>query len=1136
MNRRSTHVLILSYVTILVAVQHAVLADPPQVQNEVSTSQHEPVAAKADAARLVWHESLASGLTDAQRHRRLIVVKAGAVWCGWCRRLDAELSDAKLVAELEKWTCVQIDIDKARSDARKLGVGPVPALRVLRPDGRVAASQDGFLPAANLTEWLAAERKRIDLSLDDELTRKGPPTDEALAALIQAFGSQEAATREAAVRRIIPHVCAAQAVVSAFVGGGLATRLTALEVLSEWKAPIDALDPWNPETITSERGEALAQWAATFKEAPPPDARLAHPTALLAELDAYVRADSDGAAAAIAERLARHRGAPLPHVYERLKESPTDQTRERLTRLRYRLAASDDRALRWPDGLARLASNDAAIRRAAVNELAAGVTEADVPLLTELFGDSEPIVREISLKAMKKIGGATANESLARLLDDPDANVRAAVLKELAAQPSEPLVAKVIAYTDRETDADLIVHAIHVLSASKSRDAVNCLFKLKSHAQWQVRAEAAEAIGHAIQQNSGLSATTRDAAIAALVEVLDDSDSFVVSRAFGALSGTTDPQDRSRPKLTAAQIEGLIDKHPELATDAVMMVVGGKDAFESIAEMRDQFGDLDYGFGGNDNDIDPSAVPTLRHLSTHKLPAVRALSISMLADVAPKRSSRALRTTIADPDATVRIAAAAALRRVMQSYKPKPRSAYEQINSYEEQAMPTSGGGGLLGAIFGSRPSRRTAPKPPKPATTQPTLPWPESFKAGQGRPKWMADMNEPLRAMLNSASAEERAVAAAPAIALGNETDVMTVLIDTIKSDGAQTQVAAESLPWLAKPNRGALLEALLSVKLTPEAIEAIALRLGSIRDDGAETDLWRLLESAEVTADSAGVIFRGMSNAYHGHSMAMYVDESEQPEVKQRIVSDTTSRIASGSEAQRLVALSLLAGAAPESALPLARELFEAPNTPDSLRRDCFQIALLCQEKSLALQSALKSLDHADPKIRQIAIQCVAQEGGIHNWLREGHIYINTRINSYSDYSFVSGRQRGKPIRVEPIPDVDPATIRPFLQDPEPEIRAYAAYILATLKDGSRIGEIARVWRSKGKYDQVWTRMLWRAISAADADEETPVLEEIYKAIGKTDYRIGEFYWTVRSMTGSKAKAFRKRVYKEVGKYQLE
>ncbi len=1118
---------ILTALVVALLLNGARAEDPPTDVAATATTQSASATSNPADAKAAWLKSLSAGQSDAQNHRRLIIVKAGAVWCGWCRRLDAELSDKTLQVELAKWTCVEIDVDQSKADARKLGIGPVPALRILRPDGRVAASQDGYMAAAELAKWLETERARIDLNLDDELTRQGPPSEQALAALIKAFAAQDAATREAAVRRIIPHAVTATAVVDAFIKGNLAMRLSALDVLSEWKAPIGELDPWNPESITPQRSEELVNWAAALKDLPAPTTQAVVPDALLASLDAFMRATSDSEAGAIAERLVRQRDVLLPLVYERLKDAPTDQIRTRLTRLRYRLAASNERALKWPDGLARLASDDLSARRAAVNELAESATDADVSLLTELFGDSEPMVREISLKALHKVGGAAAADSLTRLLADPDANVRAAVLKELAAKPDATMVTRVIAYIGNETDADLIVHAIHVLSASGNDEAVKCLIGLKSHERWQVRAEATEAIGHAVQQ-SNLSMTMRDAATTALADMLADSDSFVVSRAFQALS-----TGNSAPKLTLAQIEGLIDRHPDLAVEAVMMVVGGKDLFESMSRMREMGDEIDFQSGSYEPKLDPNAVQNLRALSANKLPAVRAKAVSLLADIAPKRASKALKATIADCEPAVRIAAAGALLQVMQSYRPRPRDLYG-IESYEEQAMP-SGGGGLLGAIFGSRPSRRTVAKPPKPAASQPTLAWPESFKAGEGRPKWMAEIQEPLRAMLHAQSAEERAVAAAPAIALGHEGEALAVLTETVRADVTQANAAASALPWLTSANRGTLLETMLALKLSSETFVIIAERLSSVRDEVTAATLWRLLESADLPADAADTIFEGLTSAYVGEPLFVYGDFPEQPEKKSRLVGEATARVSVGGDVQRLVALSLLARAQPETAITHARTVFESPEISESLRRDAFHILLLCQDKSKALNESLNVLEHPDVAIRRLALQCVAQEGGIEPSIGNG-IYINSRVNEYNEYMVVRNGDRGKVIRVEPIAGVDPAKIQPFLSDTEPETRGYAAYILATHKDGSHIDEIAKFWRERGKYDQSWKRMLWRAIAAADADDKTPVLEELYAALGKSDYFIRDFYWTVRSMTGAKAKAFRKKVYKEVEKYMLE
>ena len=54
------------------------------------------------------------------------------------------------------------------------------------------------------------------------------------------------------------------AVVRAFFEGNLAARLTALELLGPWKAPLGDLDPWVPETVKKHQG-TLEKWAAEAK-------------------------------------------------------------------------------------------------------------------------------------------------------------------------------------------------------------------------------------------------------------------------------------------------------------------------------------------------------------------------------------------------------------------------------------------------------------------------------------------------------------------------------------------------------------------------------------------------------------------------------------------------------------------------------------------------------------------------------------------------------------------------------------------------------------------------------------------------------------------------------------------------------
>ncbi len=156
--------------------------------------------------------------------------------------------------ELKRWTLVEIDVDKSPDDARLLAVGPLPALRLVTATGRIVVKADGAMSADDLVAWkLEKHYDAVAVVLPSELALDDVPLDAAgVTRLITTFRSREAAVREAAIRRLIPHAAlAALPVVEAFTEGPLAARLTALDLLREWKAPLEGIDPWRPETLTA---------------------------------------------------------------------------------------------------------------------------------------------------------------------------------------------------------------------------------------------------------------------------------------------------------------------------------------------------------------------------------------------------------------------------------------------------------------------------------------------------------------------------------------------------------------------------------------------------------------------------------------------------------------------------------------------------------------------------------------------------------------------------------------------------------------------------------------------------------------------------------------------------------------------
>ena len=110
----------------------------------------------ASDAPLAWIDGLAEGLHAAQRDNRPLLVVAGSTDCPWCEKLAIEFRKPSLIDKLKKrrLALVHVDIEAEPTAVRTLAVGPIPALRLLSPRGRIVASHDGYLTADELTKWL----------------------------------------------------------------------------------------------------------------------------------------------------------------------------------------------------------------------------------------------------------------------------------------------------------------------------------------------------------------------------------------------------------------------------------------------------------------------------------------------------------------------------------------------------------------------------------------------------------------------------------------------------------------------------------------------------------------------------------------------------------------------------------------------------------------------------------------------------------------------------------------------------------------------------------------------------------------------------------------------------------------------
>ncbi len=1080
---------------------------------ERTTSEETPSAEKANTTggtlhggSAGWLTNLNEGYAEARRSNRPIVVRVGATWCGWCRKLNDELKDSSVQESLSSYVRVYLDVDDSPRDARSLGINAVPALRVLNVAGRVVASHDGYMASADLAQWLSGQLPVATAVTPPGLRKDGPLDAKTLHELIDQLRGREALVKEAAIQRLAAEPkLAAPAVVTLFAEGALSERLAALELLDGWRAPIRDLDPWRPETITLQRLEALRAWARRMSDAPAsmpaqlPDDVLENARR---ELIRLVQADRDAEAEIVRERLARLGPSLLPVVAGELQQAATDRDRERLTALRYRLAAPTRLALEWPGGFDRLASTDAPTRQQAAEELASRAQADASALLRELFSNPDPLVREISLRTLRKVGGEEANEALMSLLGDPEPNVRAAVLKQLTEQPSPKLIPRLAEYAAAEQDADLLVHAVRALRAAGGKDALGALSRMTGHDAWQVRAEVAEAIGEVLIESGNLPRQSRADAYVTLLALLKDPDGFVTSRAMTSL----DHADVSL--VTEPLVQAALD-HPEMAGSLIEMLTRrGGDA--------EQTGTY------------------LRKLLSAKHASIRAAAIEHFCRVLPRQSEKELLTALGDPEEEVRFAAAKGLILVLTSCRPSETP----FTSYEYRTEEIAGtGSSLIARLLGLSPRRvvvRVASSSPAsaPSQSQPVADadWLANFRSGIDRPKWMDQAVAPLEGLLSSSQWEHRLTACIGLIALGRDETALAVLRDVVRSQNAAVSQAAQALGWLPLGERVSLFRELLGLAAETQLMVDVINGLAILPDPQAAAPLWELLGQKDFALGWADTAQASLLRLYLGPE---YEWSDVNAERRRRLVTEATPMTEKGPEVRQLVALSLLLTGSKSDAVTAARRLYEAPESNSPLRADALQIMLLGQSEAQAVETAATALASPDDHVRGTALLYLARGKTQLDKLRG---VLSLHIFSEAEAAFLDfASSGGQPISPQAPQGLTVDNVRPLLRSGDATTRAHAGYLLALLKQPEGLEPLVEHWRENARQDSTWRRQVYRAIAALNDDEHTPILEEIYKDLAGETSAMREFYWTVRSMDGEKVFALRKKIRTEVGMDQL-
>ncbi len=230
--------------------------------------QSPAASAETQGKKVEIQTTYADAVRESQLHNRPVLAVLGADWCVWCRKLEAELETPAAESILKEWVVVKVNVDNEPEVATRLQASALPALRILGPFQSLVASREGYVELAELKQWLAANRASADPALHQVLYDAAAPDKAAVTQLISMLSQSSPMVRAAATERLAAHPRrSADALVQILKTGRLAQQLCACDVLRRWSAPLEGIDPWQPETLQTDEFAMLLEWARDRMEA-----------------------------------------------------------------------------------------------------------------------------------------------------------------------------------------------------------------------------------------------------------------------------------------------------------------------------------------------------------------------------------------------------------------------------------------------------------------------------------------------------------------------------------------------------------------------------------------------------------------------------------------------------------------------------------------------------------------------------------------------------------------------------------------------------------------------------------------------------------------------------------------------------
>jgi thioredoxin-related protein len=111
---------------------------------------------------IAWRKSLPAAQAEAKQSHKLLMVDFYTSWCGYCKKLDAEVyTDANIIRLSSQVVAVKVDAEhEGQTLARKYQVRGFPTILFLNEAGGVEGMIGGYLPPVGFAQNFSDTMKR----------------------------------------------------------------------------------------------------------------------------------------------------------------------------------------------------------------------------------------------------------------------------------------------------------------------------------------------------------------------------------------------------------------------------------------------------------------------------------------------------------------------------------------------------------------------------------------------------------------------------------------------------------------------------------------------------------------------------------------------------------------------------------------------------------------------------------------------------------------------------------------------------------------------------------------------------------------------------------------------------------------